>query len=287
MTTKIDANDVKDARLDLFGEWLEGEVSLVREPYKHCIIHNFLTEETFSKLEKELPLSPSSTWWRYNNPLEVKYALDDFEAMGPTTRSVFHGLSRQEVCDKLSEVFEIERLSYDPFCHGGGLHMHPRHGRLDMHLDYEKHPYLPDRQRKLNIIVYLNDNWNDEWNGDTQLWDSTVENCVVRSYPRRNTAIVFETSDISWHGVPERITCPDGMFRRSLAFYYLSDINNDPNYGKKGGSRSGYREKAVFTGRPTEALDQRLDQLRRIRPHRRITSGDMETLWPEWTPAVY
>ena len=74
---------------------------------------------------------------------------------------------------------------------GAGLHYHPRNDRLNMHLDYEQHPILKDKQRRLNIIFYLNDYWENEWNGSTDLWNSDMTKCCFKSYPVPNRAIIF------------------------------------------------------------------------------------------------
>ena len=127
--------------------------------------------------------------------------------------------------------------------------MHPKNGRLNMHLDYEKHP-ITSKQRRLNVIFYLNNEWCEEWNGDLQLWDKEMENCVVKCYPGRNKAVIFETTEDSWHGVPEKLACPEHIYRRSLAYYYVSPLENNRDSGKLGTGEDGFRTKAVF-GRQT------------------------------------
>jgi hypothetical protein len=159
--------------------------------------------------------------------------------------------------------------------------MHPRYGRLNIHLDYEIHP-ISNKQRRLNIIFYLNDDWNPEWNGDTQLWNNTVSECIIKSYPKGNTAIVFVTTEQSWHGVPDIIQCPNGLYRKTLAFYYVSDLKNNKNVNKKGSDELGFRKKAVFVKRPSDIYDERMEKLYEIRPHRLITSEDMKEIWNDW-----
>jgi len=92
---------------------------------------------------------------------------------------------------------------------------------LMMHLDYEKHPYT-DRQRRLNIILYLSKDWSPEWNGATELWNKDMSKKVVQSDVVFNRAIIFQTNEESWHGLPEKIMCPKRILRKSLGFYYVS-----------------------------------------------------------------
>ena len=109
-----------------------------------------------------------------------------------------------------------------------------------MHLDYEKHP-KSGKLRRINIILYMSKNWNKEWNGQTELWDKNMEECKAKSNVVFNTALIFKTNDISWHGLPEEIKFPEGIFRKTIAYYYVSDFN----YEKK-----KYRNKATYTTRP-------------------------------------
>ena len=79
------------------------------------------------------------------------------------------------------------------------------------------------------IILFLTKDWKEEWNGDNQLWDKNATECQVKTYPKFNSAIIFETNGISWHGVPDKIMCPEGIFRKSLAYYYISPLKTIVN----------------------------------------------------------
>lgn len=113
--------------------------------------------------------------------------------------------------------------------------------------------------------------------------------CVVSQKIKYNSAIVFETNNTSWHGVPEKILCPDNESRKTIAYYYISPLTkkdiNDKN--KYGADESGYRNKASFIARPGDNHTEKLDKLYKIRPTRRITKKDMEDIWPEWNKVDY
>lgn len=280
----VTAESVSSSKKDILGGWFTQDIKTYDYPFRHCVIDNFLDETTFVALQREYPSNPNEKWWSYSNPLEVKFAFDKLDLLSDEVRNIFLALSTPEIRNRIGEIFGIDRLEYDPYCHGGGLHMHPRGGRLAMHLDYEKHPTLDNKQRRLNIILYANETWDDSWNGDTQLWDANMRNCVVKSFPKRNRAIIFETCEESWHGVPEIISCPEGEYRKTLAFYYLTDLESRPASNKVGANESGYRTKATFVQRPCDKPDDRIKELMKIRPTRRITNEDMQRIWPEWKP---
>lgn len=272
---------IKNCNSDIFDNWINANIILKTTPFKHCIIDNFLKDEIYEKIFDKFPETPDNNFHKYSNPLEVKYTVDNFEYIDPEIKNFFLALSSDKLINKFSKLFDIENLEYDPYLHGAGIHMHPRNGKLNMHLDYEKHP-LTNKQRRLNIIYYVNKEWNAEWNGDTQLWDKDMNNCIIKSYPEKNRAIIFETTELSWHGVPERILCPENIYRKTLAYYYVSPLINKKDYDKNGANNEGYRTKAVFIKRPQDKYDKRIEKLYKIRPHRRITEEDMKEIFPEW-----
>lgn len=279
---RITTDKIINSDINIFGEWLVKETKKNTLPFEHIIINNFLSDDYYNLIKNILPESPTDKWYKYENPLEIKYLIDNLDLIHPSINNIFYALSHEIVIDKLKDIFDIPNLEYDPYLHGAGLHYQPRYGRLNMHLDYEKHPFS-DKQRKLNIILYLNDEWNKEWNGDTQLWNNNMTECMCKSYPTINTAIIFYTGENSWHGVPETILCPTNIYRKTLAFYYVSDITNKNDINKFGSNVDGYRTKAVFVKRPHEPYDERMEQLYKIRPHRLITKEDMNEIWSDWS----
>ena len=271
----------------IFGEWVNDIEELNKkftsnQPFPHIVIENFLTEDCIESVCQDFPEYNEETWHKYENPIEVKYANDRVSTFSPSIKDVFNKLSSPWFINKMSELTGIKDLENDPTLHGAGLHMHPRHGRLMMHLDYEKHPVLVDKQRRINIILYLSKDWDPKWNGATELWSCDMTRKVRQSNVIFNNAIVFQTSENSWHGLPERILCPENVFRKSLAFYYISPQTSKRDDKKFGADGSGYRKKAAFRLRPEDPKDPRVLRLLDIRPLRRITAEDMAEIYPEW-----
>lgn len=284
---KITQKDIDNSDTDIFGEWINKTPELKEEfignqPFPHILIKNFLQDHVIEKIYQELPEFNTDNSWFYNNPIEVKFAKDNLIDLHPVVQNVFYALSHPKIVDKIESLTGVKDLEYDPLLHGGGLHGHPKNGRLLMHLDYEKHPILENKQRRLNIILYLNKDWNKEWNGATELWDKNMENKIKEYNVIFNNALIFQTNEDSWHGVPEKITCPDDVLRKTLAYYYVSPLINEDNENKIGAGDSGFREKACFTMRPTDIQDPRILKLLSIRPIRRITEDDMNEIYPEW-----
>ncbi|MGH2611796.1 MAG: 2OG-Fe(II) oxygenase, partial [Rhabdochlamydiaceae bacterium] len=77
--------------------------------------------------------------------------------------------------------------------------------------------------RRINVLVYLNKSWKDEYGGHFELWDRDMKNCVNKVPPTYNTMAIFSTTDFSYHGHPDPLQCPQDMSRKSLALYYYSN----------------------------------------------------------------
>jgi hypothetical protein len=142
----------------------------------------------------------------------------------------------------LSYVSGIPNLLADERLGGGGMHLTGPGGRLDVHVDFN---FIEDRRlhRRLNLLLYLNPLWEDSWGGHIQLWDKDVKNCLESFVPKLNRCVIFETSDISFHGVvPVTTTAP--YPRISFATYY---------YTKEAPANwDGTVHSTVFRARPEE-----------------------------------
>ena len=142
--------------------------------------------------------------------------------MGPVTRSVIHELNGQRFIKFLEEVTGITGLIADPYLQGGGLHQIRRGGFLKVHTDFDKHDLL-HLDRRLNVLVYLNDDWEESYGGHLQLWDTEMTTCAASVLPILGRCVIFLTNDFSLHGHPDPLTCPVDRSRRSIAMYYYTN----------------------------------------------------------------
>lgn len=129
-------------------------------------------------------------------------------------------LAAPEFLSQLSYVTGISGLQADEELTGGGMHITGPGGRLDVHVDFN---YLESikRHRRLNLLLYLNPVWEEQWGGHIQLWDKDVKSCRHAFAPVFNRCVLFETSDVSFHGVtPVTVSAP--VPRISFAAYYYT-----------------------------------------------------------------
>lgn len=215
--------------------------SLIKEPesvpFDHYIMDNFISEELAIKLYNQFPEYESEKWYAYDNPLERKKAIQTWGSFPPETYQFFMSLCSEDFMNQLRVLTGCKNLVPDIGLHGAGWHMSTRGDHLNIHQDYSIHP-LANMQRKFNIIIYLTPDWKPEWGGNLELWshDSTTNRAkekVVSVDCKFRRAVLFDTTQNSWHGFPEDITCPDGVYRKSIAIYYLAPIAEKANTNKR------------------------------------------------------
>jgi Rps23 Pro-64 3,4-dihydroxylase Tpa1-like proline 4-hydroxylase len=153
-------------------------------------------------------------------------------------------LASEEFRRTLSEITGIPNLLWDPDFSGGGMHQTAAHGRLDVHIDFNRLPHN-GWHRRLNLLLYLNETWQQSWGGMLELWDKDVKRSIKTFLPALARCIIFETSEISYHGVTA-LTCPEDVVRRSFAVYYYT-LEPPPDW-------SGRDHTTIFRARPDEYL---------------------------------
>lgn len=189
-------------------------------PVKHIVIDDFVddVESCHAAVNPD-----SGKWITYDNADEKKTTCNVVESFGFALRSMFSFMHSDHFICQLSEWFSIEGLQTDPLLHGGGIHRSGRGGVLSIHLDYAKHCKMPHLERRLNAILYLVPEWCEEWGGATVLTKPDGVTVLNRVYPKPGRLLLFEASDLAYHGV-EPVTCPEGVERVTLATYYLAPI---------------------------------------------------------------
>jgi hypothetical protein len=224
------ANVLEAQRTDqqfLVQRWVQHLSRLSREyreaaPFPHIHLPDFLEPGLALELSREFPSAGSPAWTQYKHYNENKTGLTKRELFPETIRSVVDELNSPKFLDWLSDLTGITGLMADPTLEGGGLHQSGRGGFLNIHADFTVHHHHKNWQRRINLILYLNPVWHADWGGAIELWDNTMRNCVVSVQPLLNHALIFSTTDTSYHGFPEKLVCPQGASRKSLALYYYT-----------------------------------------------------------------
>lgn len=203
---------------------LGGRFQLAR-PFRHVVVDGFLEPEVAESMLRAFPGFDSRFALNEMGEVGGKAVRTRVRELGPVYAQLDDYLQTPQFLDAVSRITGIPDLLYDPDYEGGGAHEN-RHGQgLDQHIDFNYHPRT-GWHRRLNLIVYLNERWDDSWGGALELmedpWTGRGQRCVVA--PLFNRAVVFETTEHSWHGF-EPIRLPESeraRSRKSFAIYLYS-----------------------------------------------------------------
>jgi len=193
-------------------------------PFPHAVIDDFFPPELLDKILDEWPDYQSEVWQQINHENSIKWASNARGGWGEVTQSTFKYLEADDFITFLEQLTGINDLLPDPSLHGGGLHMIKKGGKLGIHADFNKLGIL---DRRINVLIYLNKDWESEYGGCLELHDGNQ--CVHKVEPIFNRMVIFNTTNDSFHGHPEPLNVPDGsgMARKSLALYYYTHTDKN------------------------------------------------------------
>ena len=192
------------------------------DPFPSIYFDNFFNADVLKKILSEFPDMSKSPDLKYNDANQIKLASKGEYKFGETTKEFMHYLNSQPFLEFLTELTGIENLIPDPFYDGGGMHQIQPGGMLKIHADFNKHPRTK-LDRRLNVLVYLNEDWKEEYGGQFELWDKEMKAARTSIMPLFNRMAMFSTTSTSYHGNPNVVRCPEGRSRKSLALYYYTN----------------------------------------------------------------
>lgn len=192
------------------------------KPFPHIVIDNLFPEEIVEKVLDEFPKPEEIKWEKFDRPTERKLVTTSENQMGKITRLFFYQLNSSNFIYFLEALTGIEGIIPDPHFRAGGLHQIERGGYFKIHADFNRYPKL-GLDRRLVLLLYLNKDWKEEYEGHLELWNRDATECVQRILPVFNRCVIFNTTDFSYHGHPAPLKCPDGETRKSLLVYYYTN----------------------------------------------------------------
>ena len=216
------------------------------QPFPHVVLDGVLPEQALDLALDNFPSVDSVVWKEYDNYHEVKLETQGEERFGDTMSLLLYQFNSAPFLRFLEDLSGVRPLIPDPYFAGGGLHQIARGGKLGVHADFSGHWKLPLR-RRLNVIVYLNRDWEDEYGGHLELWDADTASCAKKIAPIYNRMVIFTITDRALHGHPEPLACPVGTTRKSIALYYFTA-------SPTGHATSATEHSTIFVQRPGEVL---------------------------------
>lgn len=211
----VDARNMGDARMEDYS---------FSEPFPHTIIDNFLPTSIAEQLLAHFPAEKKAHDKVYEKGYGgthkrqiLPYDCDEY------LRKAFSFFNSPAMLQFLEGLTNIKGLLPDPYFAGGGLHEVYSSGLLGIHADFQVNEDL-QVFRRINVLIYLNKNWQDSYGGKLELWDKNMQACQVQVAPLFNRAVIFNTDADSFHGHPEPLTTPPDITRKSIALYYYTAL---------------------------------------------------------------
>ena len=258
---------------------LKNQYSLA-DPFPHIQIDNFFSNEYLETILEEFPdLSKLSDSQNYKNQNEIKFANNDFQNFPETIKNFFNFLNSQTFLNFLQTVTSIkEKLIADEQLNGGGLHEIKSGGLLKVHTDFNKHP-TNNFDRRVNVLIYLNKNWQEKYKGCLELWDKDMKNCKQKILPSFNKMVIFSTTDFSNHGHPDPIECPTNISRKSIALYYFSKGRpKDEILNEDQKNRTYFKNRVGFKNEISENKDYIKNFLRKFTLYKKMKEFEKKFL---------
>ena len=196
-----------------------------REPFRHVVIDDFLAPDVCAALLAQFPPFERGNARNENGQLGAKSTIERIRGLGPAFSALDDAIQQRAFLDLIGAITGIPQLRYDPWYFGGGTHENRSGQDLDPHVDFNRHP-VERWHRRLNLIVYLNREWDDAWGGSLELHSDprSADDRITRITPLYNRAVIFETTEWSWHGF-SRIALPAekaALSRKSIALYFYT-----------------------------------------------------------------
>lgn len=196
------------------------------EPFPHTIIDDFFPPAVVANILDHFPRPDERAWRKYANDREVKLEFSNADTLGAPLRTPLYFCNTTPMLRFLETLTGIAGLIPDAYFTGGGLHQIERGGKLEIHADFNNLPKW-NLERRVNLLLYLNRDWKEEYGGHLELWDRKMKKAVKKVLPVANRCVIFNTESYAYHGHPHPLTCPEGWTRKSMALYYYTNGRTD------------------------------------------------------------
>ncbi|NVK26730.1 MAG: 2OG-Fe(II) oxygenase [Flavobacteriia bacterium] len=196
-------------------------------PCRHLVLDDFFDQAAADQMFANFPPLESLNVKR-KSLNENKSEDYHFERWDPVFGEVRDTVQSEEFAKYMSEITGIEGLKTTPDSLGSGVHQGGQGSYVDVHIDVNYNPET-NLWRRINLLVYLNKEWKEEYGGHLELWDKEMKNCEQRVAPKHNRAVIFYTDENSPHGY-SKIDIPEGESRKSFYTYFYTEVGEGFRY---------------------------------------------------------
>ena len=227
------------------------------KPFPHISFDDFFNNHYLDKILNDFPdMSKNREAYEFKTKTDKKIISSSQSFLSDQIINFFNFLNSHKFLTFLQKLSGVETyLIPDPYLSGGGLHETKNGGFLKVHSDFRLHPTL-GLDRRINVLIFLNKNWKEEWGGHLELWNKDMSKCETKILPIFNRMVIFKTSDYTYHGHPDALNCPNTVSRKSIALYYYSNGRPDSEINK-----DNFHHRTLFQKRKNSVDDFRREKV--------------------------
>jgi Rps23 Pro-64 3,4-dihydroxylase Tpa1-like proline 4-hydroxylase len=189
------------------------------DPWPHLVLDD-LVDPAFVAAAEAQELDRAMGLEVYEDKTMVK--AESAEVSGDAAKAILDSLLSPEFTAFLERLTGIADLIGDPSHVRAGLHVNKVGAFHALHRDFRRHP-ITQLFNRINVIVFLNSDWKQEYGGELELWPANRSACAQRIRPDAGTVVIFESTATSYHAIPEPVACPPERARLSLATRYYTE----------------------------------------------------------------
>lgn len=198
------------------------------KPFRHVVIDDFFETDVAEQMLAEFPAFQNERALNEMGEVGGKAVFENIADISSFYRQLSDYIKSPSFLLAMSELTGIKDLLHDDTMFGGGTHENLHGQELDPHVDFN-YGYWTGLHRRLNVLLYLNKEWEESWGGSIELHSDPrhpESNEVKFFVPIFNRCLIFETNEYSWHGFP-RLQLPENkrhLSRKSFSIYlYTKD----------------------------------------------------------------
>lgn len=206
-------------------------------PFAHVLISNAIDKEILHDIANEVRIFQPENQKNFYGSIK-KFSESKIDVLPSKTQKILAFLNSNDFVEEVSKITGINDLIPDPSYEGGGVHKTHKGGFLKVHTDFNWNSKLK-AYRRVNLIIYLNNDWKNDWGGECEFWSYDRKSEVRKIKPFFNNLVIFSTNDFTFHGHPSPLNCPTDRSRDSIAVYYYTK-QKDLNYHKKKNTETTY-----------------------------------------------
>jgi Rps23 Pro-64 3,4-dihydroxylase Tpa1-like proline 4-hydroxylase len=196
------------------------------DPVPYTIIDNFLPREIFETIVAEIDDISEDIWTVFENTTSSRKEARNF-VTAPHIQTLSNSMQSASFLKWIEELTNVEKLIPDPYLRGGGITRVTTGNRLGLHTDFNWNEQLR-LTRRVNLIIYLNPTWQEDWGGELEFWDFDRTKCITTIFPKPNRLAIWNYDNRLLHGHPNPLTCPLEVARQNLIqFYYNSNATHE------------------------------------------------------------